>query len=113
MFGWMVLALVALLAAPVLSVIALVLAIGDSALLRQLNERLKVLERGQAAKSAPAPGPTPQPTPQSAPAPAPAPIVAAPAETPPPPPTSVPVSSSPRAPSSAQKIGLEERFGTR
>jgi uncharacterized membrane protein len=109
MFGWMVLALVALLAAPVLSIIALVLAIGDSALLRQLNERLKVLERGQAAKSAPAPGPTPQPTPQSAPAP----IVAAPAETPPPPPTSVPVSSSPRAPSSAQKIGLEERFGTR
>jgi uncharacterized membrane protein len=114
MFGWIVLALVALLAAPVLSVIALVLAIGDSALLRQLNERLKVLERGQAAKSAPAPGPTPQHTPQSAPAPAPAPIVAAPAETPPPPPpTSVPVSSSPRAPSSAQKIGLEERFGTR
>ena len=89
MFGWMVLALVALLAAPVLSVIALVLAIGDSALLRQLNERLKVLERGQAAKSAPAPGPTPQPTPQSAPAPTPAPIVAAPVETPPPP-TSVP-----------------------
>ena len=82
MFGWMVLALVALLAAPVLSVIALVLAIGDSALLRQLNERLKVLERGQAAKSAPAPGPTPQPTPQSAPAPTPAPIVAAPVETP-------------------------------
>ena len=112
MFGWMVLALVALLAAPVLSVIALVLAIGDSALLRQLNERLKVLERGQAAKSAPAPGPTPQPTPQSAPAPTPAPIVAAPVETPPPP-TSVPDLSSPRAPSSAQKIGLEERFGTR
>jgi uncharacterized membrane protein len=115
MFGWMVLALVALLAAPVLSVIALVLAIGDSALLRQLNERLKVLERGQAARSAPAPGPTPQPTPQSAPAPAPAPLVAAPVETPPPspPPTSVPVSSSPPTPSSAQKIGLEERFGTR
>src|ERR1700724_1294071 len=99
MFGWIVLALVALLAAPVLSVIALVLAIGDSALLRQLNERLNVLQRGQAARSAPAPGPTPQPTPQSTPAPAPAPLVAAPGETPPPPrsppPTSVPVSSSP------------------
>src|ERR1700730_18375270 len=101
MFGWIVLAL----------------AIGDSALLRQLNERLNVLERGQAARSAPAPGPTPQPTPQSTPAPAPAPLGAAPVEAPPPPLppplTFVTVSSPPPAPSSAQKIGLEERFGTR
>jgi uncharacterized membrane protein len=116
MVGWIILAVMALLAAPVLSIIALVLAIGDSALLRQLNERLKVLERGQAARSAPEP--TPQPTLQFVPAPAPAPIVTAPAKpssapsTVAPPPTSVPL-SPPTPVQSPTPIGLEEKFGTR
>src|ERR1700722_16301685 len=120
MVGWIILAVVLLLAAPVMAIIALVVAIGDSTLLRQLNERLKFLERVQAAQAARR-TPPPEPTPQ----PAPAPIVAAPAEPPPPlppppppqqlspPPASVPVSSSPPAPPSPPKIGFEEKFGTR
>jgi uncharacterized membrane protein len=112
MVDWIILAAVLLLAAPVSAVIAVVAASRGRSELRQLDERLRKLERAAAAAGGP------PPTPKSAPAPAP--IVAAPVEpTPSPapstsPPASVPLSPPTPAQSSApQAIGFEEKFGTR
>src|ERR1700722_8692715 len=74
MVGWIILAVVLLLAAPVSAVIAVVAASRDRSELRQLDERLRKLERAAAAAG------VPSPTPNSAQAPAPVPIVAAPVE---------------------------------
>src|SRR3984957_18385445 len=112
MVGWIILAVVLLLAAPVSAVIAVVAASRDRSELRQLDERLRKLERAAAAAG------VPPPTPKSAPAPTP--IVAAPVEpTPSPaplmsPPPSVPLSPpTPAQSPTPQKIGFEEKFGTR
>ena len=111
MDGFFVSIVLLLLAAPVISIIALIKTITDRNLLRQLDARVKALEGARIAPRA-APPATAEP------APAPAPIVAAPAEAAPspapptPPPTSVPL-SSPVPSSTPPKIGFEEKFGTR
>ena len=108
MDGLFVLVVLLLLAAPVIAIVALIRSITDRNLLRQLDSRMKALERAQVTAGA-APSATVQP--------APAPIVAAspqpslPPEPPSPPPASVPLSPPP--PSTPQKIGFEEKFGTR
>src|ERR1700722_4192021 len=96
MVGWIILAVVLLLAAPVSAVIAVVAASRDRSELRQLDERLRKLER--AAAAAGVPPPTPKSAHAPAQAPAPVPIVPAPVEPTPrpapstPPPPSVPLS---------------------
>src|ERR1700722_17953340 len=114
MVGWIILAVVLLLAAPVSAVIAVVAASRDRSELRQLDERLRKLERAAAAAG------VPPPTPKSAPASAPTPIVAAAGEpTPSPAPSTSPPPSVPLPPPTPaqsptpQKIGFEEKFGTR
>ena len=108
MDGLFVLVVLLLLAVPVIGIVALIRSITDRNLLRQLDSRMKALERAQVTAGA-APSATVQP--------APAPIVAAPPqpslppEPPSPPPASVPLSPPP--PSTPQKIGFEEKFGTR
>ncbi len=110
MDGLFVLIVLLLLAAPVIGIVALIRSITDRNLLRHLDARMKALEGARVAA-----------TPAMAePAPAPATIVVAPAEPTPspapptPPPTSVPLSSpSPVQSSAPQKIGFEEKFGTR
>jgi uncharacterized membrane protein len=104
-----VLVVLLLLAAPVIGIVALIRSITDRNLLRQLDARMRALEAAHVAGGAAAP-----------PAPTPAPIVVARAEPTPspapptPPPTSVPLSSpSPVQSSTPQKIGFEEKFGTR
>jgi uncharacterized membrane protein len=98
-----------LLAAPIIGIVALIRSITDRNLLRQLDARVKALEGVRLAAA---------PTSAQR-APPPAPIVAAPAEPAPspvpptPPPTSVPLSSPSPVKSSPQKIGFEEKFGTR
>jgi uncharacterized membrane protein len=117
MDGLIVLIVLLVLVVPIIAIAALIRSITDRNLLRQLDSRMKALERAQAAqaRSAPPPEPTPQPRPQSAPAPAQ--IDAPPAEPPPvPPPASPQPTSVPPSPVQAatpQKIGFEERFGTR
>src|SRR5579862_2153665 len=113
MDGLFVLIVLLLLAAPIIGIVALIRSITDRNLLRQLDARVKALEHSRVVAGAATAA-------RAEPAPAPAPIVAAPIEPTPSPapprpqPTSVPLSSSsPPTPSSAQKIGLEERFGTR
>src|SRR5579862_8756264 len=113
MDGLFVLIVLLLLAAPIIGIVALIRSITDRNLLRQLDARVKALEQSRVVAGAATAA-------RAEPAPAPAPIVAAPIEPTPSPapprpqPTSVPLSSSsPPTPSSAQKIGLEERFGTR
>jgi uncharacterized membrane protein len=110
MDGLIVLA-VLLLATPIVGIVALIKTITDRNLLRQLDARVKALEGARVAAGA-APPATEEPAPAT--------IVAAPAEpTPPPapptpPPTSVPLSPpSPVQSSTPQKIGFEEKFGTR
>jgi uncharacterized membrane protein len=103
-----VLVVVLLLAAPVIAIVALIKSIGDRTLLRQIEARMLTLERTVAAagtRTAAAPAePVPQPTVAVPPSPPPQPSPA---------PASVPP-SPPAAPSAApQKIGFEERFGTR
>src|SRR5580693_8788419 len=94
-----------LLAAPVIGIVALIRSITDRNLLRQLDARVKALEGVRPAAVAAQP--------------APAPIAVAPAEPSPPPepparaPTAVPLSPMPQIPPSPQKIGFEEKFGTR
>jgi uncharacterized membrane protein len=115
MVDWIILAVVLLLAAPVSAVIAVMAASRGRSELRQLDERLRKLERAAAAAGVP-------PRARES-APAPAPIVAAPVEptptpAPPAPSTSPPpsVPLSPPAPiqsSTPQAIGFEEKFGTR
>jgi uncharacterized membrane protein len=103
-----VLIVLLLLAAPIIGIVALIRSITDRNLLRQVDARVKALEQTQVVARAAAPAAT-EPTP--------APAVIAPAEPSPPPeppartPTAVPL--SPPAPPSPQKIGFEEKFGTR
>jgi uncharacterized membrane protein len=98
-----------LLAAPIIGIVALIRSITDRNLLRQLDARVKALEGGRLAAA---------PT-SAQPASPPAPMVAAPAEPAPspvpatPPMTSVLLSSPSPVNSSPQKIGFEEKFGTR
>jgi uncharacterized membrane protein len=98
------------LAAPVIGIVALIRSITDRNLLRQLDSRTKALEQAQVAAGAAAPA-------AAQPAPAPPPIVTAPAEPPSPPepssPPSASVPPSPPSPSPPQRIGFEEKFGTR
>jgi uncharacterized membrane protein len=108
-----VLIVLLLLVAPIISIVALIISITDRNLLRQLDARMKALEGARVAPRAATPA-------TAEPAPAPAPIVVAPVEPAPspapptPPPTSVPLSSpSPVRSSTPQKIGFEEKFGTR
>src|SRR5580704_7700136 len=111
MDGLIVLVVLLLLAAPVIGLVALIRSITDRSLLRQLNSRVKALEGARGAPRAATPA-TADPAPTA--------IVVAPVEPPPsptpptPPPTSVPLSSpSPVQSSAPQKIGFEEKFGTR
>ena len=105
-----VLIVLLLLAAPIIGNVALIRSITDRNLLRQLDTRIKALEQTQVVARAAAPAAT-EPTPTRA--------VAAPAEPSPPPeppartPTAVPLSPPSPVPSSSQKIGFEEKFGTR
>jgi uncharacterized membrane protein len=115
MDGLFVLIVLLLLAAPVIGIVTLIKTITDRNLLRQLDARVKALEGARVAPRAATPA-----TAEPAPAPAPASIVVAPVEPAPspapptPPPTSVPLSSpSPVQSSTPQKIGFEEKFGTR
>jgi uncharacterized membrane protein len=105
MDGLIALVVLLLLAAPVIGIVALIRSITDRNLLRQLDSRIKTLEHAQVTAAA------------AAPATAPPPIVAAPAEPPSPPePASPPPASappSPPSPSPPQRIGFEEKFGTR
>jgi uncharacterized membrane protein len=101
-----------LLAAPVIGIVALIRSITDRNLLRQLDARVKAVEAAHVAGGAAA-------SVAARPAPPPAPAVAAPAEPSPPPqppvrlPTAVPLSPPSPVPTSSQKIGFEEKFGTR
>jgi uncharacterized membrane protein len=111
MDGLIVLVVVALLAAPIIGIVALIKTITDRNLLRQLDARVKALEGVRAAAGAATPAMA-EPAPAAivvapvAPTPSPAPST--------PPPTSVPLSSpSPVRSSMPQKIGFEEKFGTR
>jgi uncharacterized membrane protein len=111
MDGLIVLVVLLLLAAPVIGLVALIRSITDRNLLRQLDSRVKALEGARVAPRATTPATAD---------PAPAAIVVAPVEPTPspapptPPPTSVPLSSpSPVQSSTPQKIGFEEKFGTR
>jgi uncharacterized membrane protein len=111
MDGLIVLVVLLLLAAPVIGIVALIRSITDRNLLRQLDSRVKALEGTRVAAGAATPATE---------APPPATIVVVPAEPTPspapptPPPTSVPLSSpSPAQSSTPQKIGFEEKFGTR
>jgi len=113
MDGLIVLVVLLLLAAPVIGIVALIRSITDRNLLRQLDSRVKALEGARVAPRAATPA-------TAEPAPAPVTIVVAPAEPAPSPapstspPTSVPLSSpSPVQSSTPQKIGFEEKFGTR
>jgi uncharacterized membrane protein len=111
MDGLFVLVALLLLATPIIGIVALIKTITDRNLLRQLDARVKALEAARVAAGAATPA-TAEPTPAPAtivvalvePAPSPAP--------PTPPPTSVPP-SSPVQSSTPQKIGFEEKFGTR
>jgi len=104
-----VLIVLLLLAAPIIGIIALIRSITDRNLLRQLDARVKAVEAARVAGSAAAPATAPPP----------AQTVAAPVEPSPPPeppartPTAVPLSPPSPVPSSSQKIGFEEKFGTR
>ena len=109
------LALVLLLALPVVTAAALVMAISNRKLLRQIEFRVRVLERAPPSTSAASrpPSPVAQPAPAQ---PAPAQVAA----TPPPPPSpsapqpaAVSASPPPTEPAPARAIGFEERFGTR
>jgi len=101
-----------LLAAPVIGIVALIRSVTDRNLLRQLDARVRALEHAHVAGGAAAPA-------SAQPAPPPASIAVAPAEPSPPPepparaPTAVPLSPPSPVPSSSQKIGFEEKFGTR
>ncbi len=120
MSGLIILAIVVVLGVPAIAIIALIVAIGNSSVLRQLESRVIALERrvaaaasapSQPATAAPAPAAAPPPTPVAA---AVAPPPPEPAPAPPPRPTSVPPSAPPLAPSSIPPaIGFEEKFGTR
>jgi uncharacterized membrane protein len=115
-------ALLLLVAAPVSAVISVNAAGRARSELRQVDERLRILERAVAAartppspppQPAPAPLPTPAPTPAAAPVEQP-PVQPPPPAPPPPRPTSVPPSVPPPAASSMPPvIGFEEKFGTR
>jgi uncharacterized membrane protein len=104
MDGLIVLVVLLLLAAPIVSIVALIKTITDRNLLRQLDSRVKALEEAKAAAGAAATPATAQnvATPV-APPPAPSPASPPPASVPP-----TPVQSP-----APQKIGFEERFGTR
>jgi uncharacterized membrane protein len=109
MDGLIVLVVVALLAAPIIGIVALVRNITDRNLLRQLDARVRALEGARVAPRAATPA---EPAPAAivvapvAPTPSPAPST--------PPPTSVPFSPpTQRQSSTPQAIGFEEKFGTR
>ena len=108
MDGLIVLVVLLLLATPIIGIVALIKTITDRNLLRQLDARVKALECARVAAGA---------APQATAEPAPATIVVEPTPSPAPPtppPTSVPLSSpSPAQSSMPQKIGFEEKFGTR
>src|ERR1700682_5832929 len=110
MDGLIVLVVLLLLAAPVIGIVALIRSITDRNLLRQLDSRMKALERAQVSPRTAAPAAAES-------APGPTPIVVVPAEpSPPPKPSSPPPASvplSPPPPLTPQKIGFEEKFGTR
>jgi uncharacterized membrane protein len=112
MDDFFVLIVLLLLAAPIIGIVALVRSITDRNLLRQVDARVKALEAARVAGGAAA-------SVAARPAPPPAPAVAAPAEPSPPPeppartPTAVPLLPPSPVPSSSQKIGFEEKFGTR
>src|ERR1700722_5560365 len=108
MVGWIILAVVLLLAAPVSAVIAVVAAGRDRSEVRRLDERLRKLERAAAAAG------VPPPTPQSAPAQAqaPVPIVAAPVEPPPrPAPSTSPPPSGPLSPPTPAQSPTPQAIG--
>jgi uncharacterized membrane protein len=121
MFDWFFLGVLLLLAFPVIAIVALVKAINLNDLLRRLETRVALLERGTAPVAAPAPPPRAEPA-------APAPQAAAPAEPPAPRPqaplqapittpasarASVPASPPPSAAAPPARVGFEERVGTR
>ena len=117
------LGVLALLAIPVIAIVALVTAVESRGLARRLDLRLGLLERSLALGAAPgaaAPSPPPQPQPAPEPAPPP-PLPSGAAELPPQPPplppqppqpTSVPPTPAP-GPLPPRQIGFEERVGTR
>ncbi len=115
MFDLIIILVIAVLAFPVLAVIALIKAVGVGDLARRLEQRVAALEHrlslaGELPRPAPSPPAAPvesPPLPPEAQAPPPLPpeVSAAPA-------TSVPTSTAP-ATSPQPAIGFEERFGTR
>ena len=112
MDGLFVLIVLLLLAAPIIGIVALIRSITDRSLLRRLDARVKAVEAAHVAVGAAAPV-------AARPAPPSAPTTIAPAEPSPPQepsvrlPTAVPLSPPSPAPPSSQKIGFEEKFGTR
>src|SRR5580700_4564422 len=109
MDGLFALVALLLLAAPVIGIVALIKTITDRNLLRQLDSRVQALEGARVAGGAATPA-TAEPATIVV-----APVEPTPSPAPPTPqPTSVPLSSpSPVQSSTPQKIGFEEKFGTR
>jgi len=111
-FNLIVVLVLAALAFPVIAVIALIKVMELRDLLRRLDLRVVMLERHLAPADLSPPETAPQlaPPPPQAAAPAEPPPPLPPPALPPPQPTSVP---SPALPSPPERIGFEERFGTR
>ena len=121
MFDSIIILVLIALAFPVIAVVALVQASSLGGIVRRLEGRVIALERAIAASSAGTATPLPA-APVAAPAPppppAPTPVPAEPAVPPPVPPAAPVASAVPTAPPHApsappQRIGFEERFGTR
>jgi len=107
MFNLIVVAVLLMLATPVIAIIALVKAAGLSGRLNWIEHRIAGLERRDAVAPQAAAAPMPEPAPPAEPA-------VPPPLTPLAPPTSVPLSAAPAvAALSPPAIGFEERFGTR
>jgi hypothetical protein len=119
MYDWIIVLAVAVLAFPVIAIVALVKVLGLGDLVRRLDNRVAALERrpapaGELAPEAPRQAGLPQPAARiettaapTAPPPPPRP--------PPPPPVeaSVPTTPAPAAPlPPTRAVGFEERFGT-
>ena len=111
MFDWFFLGVLLLLAFPFIAIVALVKAINVNDLLRRLEARVALIERGAAPLAAAAPPPAPEPAPARPQAPV-APPPAAP-QAPIAASTSVPASPPPSAAAPPARVGFEERVGTR
>jgi uncharacterized membrane protein len=102
--------IVAVLAIPVLAIIAIVMAVGTRERLKRLEFRLARLERWLEERAGDLPLPAPAAPPEPLPQPAAAPQVG---KAPPPPEPEAPPLPAPPSPAAAKpKISLEERFGT-